>query len=53
MYESPRATQWYASGHLKQSIDPGAAIQVEDDRTGTTVETLKRALDNLITPREG
>lgn len=35
--------------HLKQSIEPREqAIQVEDDRTGTTVETLKRALaDNL------
>ncbi len=34
---------------LKQSIEPREqAIQVEDDRTGTTVETLKRALaDNL------
>lgn len=50
MYEkSPAQHNGMHPAHLKQSIEPREqAIQVEDDRTGTTVETLKRALaDNL------
>jgi len=48
MYEkSPAQHNGMHPAHLKQSIE-GAAIQVEDDRTGTTVETPQRALaDNL------